>query len=225
MTRTELPPVSARWRWFLIPTVVVLLLGSLWPEQWKPGKAGTDLVGMVTLEGEPLSDARLLLVPRRLGSETWSLPPIATAVTDDQGRFTVENFPRADRGSGACWVIISKRLAVQPEKKIGLVPDGPTREGDAASKTTAETGTESAVKQLLARLPLWMQKSWGNDPELVPAHYNRDTVLILDPADWTGKSVVFRLTHCDPWSNSQPEPARITATAVDEVPVESANQN
>ena len=95
-------------QWLLMFAVVASLCGC--------NSSKFDLApvsGVVTLDGEPVADARVIFEPQRTGQEALSAGPSSNGVTDDEGRFTLETTVEGHRGAvvGAHTVTVSTYLA------------------------------------------------------------------------------------------------------------------
>ena len=69
--------------------------------------------GTVTLDGEPVADARVIFEPQRTGEAALSAGPSSNGVTDESGRYSLLTTVEEDRGAvvGKHTVTISTYLA------------------------------------------------------------------------------------------------------------------
>lgn len=75
--------------------------------------------GVVTLDGEPVADARIIFSPQRTGKEALSAGPASDGTTDETGRFTLATSIEGTTGAvvGAHTVTISTYLAESDRSK------------------------------------------------------------------------------------------------------------
>ncbi len=67
--------------------------------------------GRITLEGEPLANAKVVFVPQKLMSELREVNPLAYGLTDEEGSFELNlSGGSVNIGKGDYRVIISKRI-------------------------------------------------------------------------------------------------------------------
>jgi hypothetical protein len=67
--------------------------------------------GKITLEGEPLANAKVVFVPQKLMSELREVIPLAYGLTDEEGSFDLKlSDGSVNVGKGDYRVIISKRI-------------------------------------------------------------------------------------------------------------------
>lgn len=119
----------------------------------------TSVAGRVTLNGEPVYDAKLVWIPESLRDQFRNAMPLAYAVTDAEGKFQLSMANEETRIlPGRYRVIISK----------------PVREPDQSFLLNLDPNLESllpdSIKPVIA----------GNDIDVFPAQFNRDSDLVIE---------------------------------------------
>lgn len=102
---------------FTIPLASIVLLST-----FGCGSGEFDLApvsGVVTLDGQPVPNARVIFSPQRTGQDALAAGPASDGATDETGRYTLSSSVDGTRGAvvGAHTVTISTYLAESDRSK------------------------------------------------------------------------------------------------------------
>lgn len=137
-------------------SLVALLLTSL-GTGCLPNKAVVHRVevhGQLTLDGEPIADARIVCIPIHPITRERRDRPLAEGLTDSQGKFSLRSLGQPGAVSGWHYLLVSKRVPQQDS-------------------------TPPVDPQITSRDPVEAPRleQFERDDELFPAYYNYQTRL------------------------------------------------
>lgn len=157
-----------------------LLLGSQPGCREQTPSAAPTLVpvsGQVVLDGEPVAGAKVVFLPQRLFSAGNRVQPAASALTDQQGHFSLQTAGNTGAGTGPYWVLLSKRDNVRDED--------------------AEQWPEELLNRKLSELGATPESSDRQPEELFPDFFNSATRLQFTVPDQGTDSARFELSIFD----------------------------
>jgi hypothetical protein len=144
------------------PQFLVLMLGLLLSNQ--PGcseplnstSAGLAPVsGTVLLDGQPAARAKVVFLPQQLFTPNTRVQPVAAALTDEQGNFSLQTAGKPGANAGTYWVLLSKLDASlasdeEPSDKEDPQPEPSSNQKEAEPaplRNGAETGPEEVFPE------------------------------------------------------------------------------
>ena len=160
--------------WVTVFIAGVIMLGCDSPQ--KLTKVSHSVCGQITLDGEPLMNAKIVFVPQKLMDRSREVIPMAYGMTDDKGKFKL---PWSDGTArikeGDYRVIISKQIKETDGQQFRL--------SDLVDEF------ENLVPDEFA-----MFRNKVLRDELLPERYNENTILTFKVDPERSKTADFDLT-------------------------------
>lgn len=133
--------------------------------------------GQVLLDGEPIAGAKVVFLPKRLFSADSRVQPAASALTDQQGNFSLQTAGQPGAKTGPYWVLLSK---LDNLREDGIDPE--SKEEPKGKPVEPGSMPESSRQQL---------------EEVFPEFFNSATRLEFMVSDQGTASARFELSIFD----------------------------
>lgn len=131
--------------------------------------AGSTVAGQVTLDGNPVAEAKIVLIPRTLMNAKNEIIPLAYGLTDKSGNYQLRLADGTEQIPWGTWrVIISKSggtQAADPDSSFSISP--------------SFFGTDDSPDMLTPASEMNGARNRIGEAESIPMHYNVDTTLSL----------------------------------------------
>ena len=144
----------------------------------------TEVSGNVTLDGEPVEEAMVIFVPHQIVDSTNRKIPISYGVTDKEGNYKLK---RMGSGSGAP---VGLHMVLIKKSKSGSA-----KSVDDERNSEILDEIENAINEKMQSL---FAGPSARDDELIPAIYNRRSILDFDVKDESNVVADFELSSIDP---------------------------
>ena len=147
--------------------------------------------GRITLDGEPVPDAKIMFIPTKQRNEKRISLPYSFGFTDKDGNYTLKT-EKQQKGAvvGSHIVIISTAYA--PKEKTAEK----TADGDNTKEETKEKDAETQSDDKQPEPPAENENSTDekSKPETIPPRYNIRSELMFEVKRGTGNQADFRLS-------------------------------
>ena len=161
---------------FFINIVVAAILVTGCDSPQTATTISPSVSGRITLDGEPLMNAKIVFVPQKLMDQFREVIPMAYGVTDDKGKFKLTLSDGSSKiHDGDYRVIISKQMRDSDEQRLRL--------SDLVDEF-----------ENLVPADFTMFGNQGIRDELLPERYNENTILTFKVKPGGSKSADFDLT-------------------------------
>jgi|GEM_PF-4267372 len=151
--------------------------------------------GTIIFEGQPLADAEIILVPLGTNNGYGRFDSVSRGKTGPDGCYSLKTVDgRTGAMRGVHLVLISKQKTESPRIASGPGED----EGNPLLRRPVSRSGQGPdlFRQLIDP---WMVAGGNDDQEIVPAHYNRDSILTVEIGKGGNPQLDFRLNLLDPW--------------------------